>query len=157
MFNIDDWALSELELSLMEDIANVESDGFIWFDGQRKESLRGRHNACDILLQWEIDDHFGLQRIRCGSDKFLTRTEWRKRLSKIGEALVLERMTQIAACFPGEIVKFEAKGWRTFDLKFWKPSPGTRRIDATKECRVRLLDDETYNIPTALEKRSLDS
>lgn len=144
MFRIHDYELGEAELALFQTTGQVERDGFVTFPGQSKRNERKGFNLAEILLEWSTAEEFGVQRIRLGIDKPLTRPRWKRRLfrrtSKHPESLqaacVHSRKISVRACFPSETVRFRVLGWRLLNVEFW--SPGTaQRIPEAKEATIK--------------------
>lgn len=140
MFHLNDWAVEEQSLEIMEDECFTERDGFIWWRHKRDEMIRGRFNACELFLMWRIEDAFGVQRVKLGNAVPLTRKQWKRKLNtkqkgKDGKwvsyatQVIAERATQVREIFLGEAVTFELLGWTILRAKFWVEPAGIITLD----------------------------
>ena len=120
MFHLDDNAVTEQLLSIFQDAARIdEQDGYIWFVGDKHNAERDAHNVCEILLSWEIEEEYGVQRIRHGSEEPKTRAQWRKKLyDGLLASRVAERMDEVKAVFPDTKIKFVIIGWHMLTVQF---------------------------------------
>jgi hypothetical protein len=145
VFHLDDYALREHELDLLQSGAQVEPDGLIWFPGTKWATEREGFNCCELLIQWTATEVFGVQRLRFGSAKPRTRAAWRKFIDARAYVSVQARFNAIRAIFPAERVRFVVLGYRLCNVKFWNPT-NSRRIDAPAECKV--FPDAADDLPT---------
>lgn len=144
MFRIHDYELGEAELALFQTTAQVEPDGFVRFPGQSRRNERRAFNLAELLLEWSTAEEFGVQRIRLGVDKPLTRPRWKRKLfgrtkkhpESLQAACVHSRKISVRACFPSEAVRFRVLGWRLLNVEYW--SPGTAmKIPEPKEATIK--------------------
>lgn len=167
MFHLSDYAVTARELAILESGALIDRHGQITFDGEVREADRmACFNACDIYLQWECGQSYGVQRVRVGKTKAVSAATWRKWLAGYDKRAKCDRVTlyaadravRVEAVFPGEDVGFEVLGWRLTNVVFWVPSKSTIKIPAAKEARIRFIADEATNaaqhIPATLAKTS---
>lgn len=155
MFHLDDDALSESELDILEDCARVEPDGLIWFAGEKHSLFREKYNACEIYVQWRSKEFHGVQRIRVGYKEPWTRAEWRRRLRQ-PEPLGLDYMTTLGAhriaqlrkVFRGEQLQCSVMGWRMLRIVYWQRG-NAQKIEAAPAARV---ESESRNLLATMEK-----
>ena len=129
MFRLHDGELTQAELQIYEDAAHVsKKDGYIMLASNVREAERGSFNACEILLEWSNPEHFGIQRIRLGATKPLTRAQWWRKLNKkdakhtLLERVLYDRKTSVQNVFVGQKLRFRMLGWRAMTLDFWTPN-----------------------------------
>jgi hypothetical protein len=136
---------------LFESAAYVSPNGFIQFAGQSRVNEREPFNLCEILLEWSTPEQFGIQRIRLGHHKPLTREQWRRKLQSrapknrtLYSAAICSRKLELQACFPRERIKFDVLGWRLMSVKFWVQGSAVRIDEASEakisKVRVKCLD-----------------
>lgn len=148
MFRIHDYELTEAEIAIMQTTAVVDKiDGFIIFPGQSRRAERSTFNLCEILLEWSTVEEFGVQRIRLGVEKPLTRARWWRKLHArtkknpkgLHAASVWSRKISLRACFPSEAVRFRVLGWRLLNVVYWQPGNAIRIAEAREAGITRVL------------------
>lgn len=155
MFRLNDHALTESEIGLFESAAFVSPNGFIQFQGQSRKNERSQFNLCEILLEWSTAEQYGVQRIRLGNDKPLTRERWRRKLltrvsktQTLYSAVIATRKVSVRLCFPADKLKFRVLGWRLMSVKFWTPGRSVRIEEAAEaritHVRVPCLEESTF-------------
>jgi hypothetical protein len=144
MFRIHDYELTEVELALFQTTAQVDKrDSYITFPGQSRRNERGTFNLAEILVEWFTVEEFGIQRIRLGVAKPLTKSRWarklhgrtKKRPQSLHAACVWSRKISVRACFPSEAVRFRVLGWRLLNVEYWTPGSAVKIAEA-KEARI---------------------
>ena len=147
MFYLEDWEVPQTTLDILEDIGLIEPDGFIWFPEERETLKAARFNSCQLYLMWTVENSFGVQLIKIGSQRLMGRGGWRALLKSkrklangkyctYAEMLLRERSEKIQAVFPEEKVSFDFLGWQILSSQFWTPTPGTRKLDPMRHERA---------------------
>ncbi len=140
VFDIEAQQVNDAQLAVLE-TASVESDGLILFDGDRSRfragGKRARFNCCDVLLYWDADEEFGVQRVRFGSAKRpLTRAQWRRELDRRSE-VIDRRINNICAVYPLTEVHTTLLGWLLLNVEFWKPAPGSIVVEPKEAVAIQ--------------------
>jgi len=140
MFRIHDYELTESELALFESTATISPDGYISFPKQSRFTERGSFNVCEILDQWSLTEEFGVQRIRLGNHRPLTKSEWARKIRPtLYDKSIWCRRVSIRACFPSQRVAFRTLGWRLMNLDFWTPGNAIKVAEASEATIRRVL------------------
>lgn len=166
MFHLSDYAVAARDLAILESGANIDRHGQIIFANEERAHKKrsSTFNACDIFLQWECGQFYGVQRVRVGKTQAESAASWRKWLQGLDKKTKVDRLTayaadravQVEAVFVGESVAFEVLGWRLVNATFWTPGKAIK-IPAAKEAVIRFYTDKpnaTPHIPSTLAKTS---
>ena len=147
MFRIHDYELTESELAIFESTATIAPDHHISFPGQSRAIERRTFNLCEILLQWALPEEFGIQRIRLGVNRPLTKALWARKLNRVTRAnpkslydlCVWSRKISIRAAFPSDAVKFRPLGWRLMNVDYWQPGNAVCIADPSEAKVTRVM------------------